>query len=217
MAATACAYGYRQQQGPRPPPLMPPGTFVVDDVVAEDPVAVVKTASTKTAPALPPPPRPSSKKAPPPSFLLPCHLGLCTEGLGSESSGDIDLADEYVATKDDDADRDEGVDAAAAGHAMPGCKRQHRDRDGGEEHAGRVRGGGGRPAPASFPPPISVIGAGGKPWLYLRPHREDGRLVLREVRIPSRELLQARREDGRFKLQFAKPLITQPEDHQEPS
>ncbi|KAJ1253570.1 hypothetical protein BS78_K232700 [Paspalum vaginatum] len=192
MAATACAYGYQQQQGPRPP-LMPPGKFADEDTV--------KPAGSPAPPPPPPPlPRPSSKV--PPSFLLPYRLGLCTEGLGSESSGDIDLADEYVNT----------------GHEELPCKRHHRDRDGGdEEPAGRARSSGTPPPPpASFPPPISVIGAGGKPWLYLRPHREDGRLVLREVRIPPRELLQARREDGRFKLQFAKPLVIQPED-QEPS
>jgi hypothetical protein len=69
-----------------------------------------------------------------------------------------------------------------------------------------------RSARPAFPPPISLIGAGGKPWLYLRPQREDGRLVLREVRIPSRELLQARREDGRFQLQYAQP---QPDDEED--
>lgn len=94
---------------------------------------------------------------------------------------------------------------------MPPCKRHHRDDDDGDEEQGRVTRSG---RPALFPPPISVIGAGGKPWLYLRPHREGGRLVLRGVRIPSRELLQARREGGRFKLQFAQPLPEEdePED-----
>ncbi|PUZ47063.1 hypothetical protein GQ55_7G132400 [Panicum hallii var. hallii] len=52
----------------------------------------------------------------------------------------------------------------------------------------------------AFPPPISVIGKGGRPWLSLRAHREDGRLVLREMRLPSQELLQPCKEDGRFKL-----------------
>jgi hypothetical protein len=36
--------------------------------------------------------------------------------------------------------------------------------------------------------------------------------VLREVRIPSQDLLQVRREDGRFKIHFAPP---QPEDEEE--
>jgi len=52
----------------------------------------------------------------------------------------------------------------------------------------------------AFPPPISVIGKGGRPWLSLRAHREGGRLVLREMRLPSQELLQPCKEDGRFKL-----------------
>lgn len=183
MAATACAYGY---QGTRPP--LMPETFIDD--VADGPVPA--------KPASPPPPRLSTKVHP--SFLSR-HLGLCTEGLGSESSGDIDLSDLTDGANNNDAG------AQALPLPLP-CKRQHRDYGG--EDPGRSRSG--RPA---FPPPISVIGAGGKPWLYLRPHREDGRLVLREVRIPSRELLQARREDGRFKLQFAQPQ-TQPEDQEPP-
>ncbi|KAF8715512.1 hypothetical protein HU200_027168 [Digitaria exilis] len=53
----------------------------------------------------------------------------------------------------------------------------------------------------AFPPPISVIGKGGRPWLSLRAHREGGRLVLREMRLPSHELqLQPCKEDGWFKL-----------------
>jgi hypothetical protein len=52
----------------------------------------------------------------------------------------------------------------------------------------------------AFPPPISVIGRSGRPWLRLRASREGGRLVLREMRLPSQELLQPCKEDGRFKL-----------------
>lgn len=52
----------------------------------------------------------------------------------------------------------------------------------------------------TFPPPISVIGRSGRPWLRLRASREGGRLVLREMRLPSQELLQPCKEDGRFKL-----------------
>ncbi|KAL5213150.1 hypothetical protein ABZP36_023997 [Zizania latifolia] len=142
----------------------------------------------------------SGSKATAPLVLSRRHLGICTEGLGSESSessgdvdlgGDVDLSDYYT-------DKD-------VAHALP-CKRQHRPNDNDDDDAGQTA-----PLPAwtrtrsAFPPPISVIGAGGKPWLYLRAHRGDGRLVLREIRIPSRELLHACREDGRFKLHFAHP------------
>ncbi|KAF8693314.1 hypothetical protein HU200_038702 [Digitaria exilis] len=186
MAATACAYGY---QGTRP--LAPARSSPADPFLVHfDDEAEAVT---------PPPPRQARA---PPSFASR-HIGICTEGLGSESSGDVDLSD-----LSDDVN---GGEDAGAEVRQP-CKRQHRD-DGDEEEEeppGRARRGG--RSPALFPPPISVIGAGGKPWLYLRHHREGGRLVLREVKIPSRELLQGRREGGRFKLQFAQP---QPEEEEQ--
>ncbi|CAD6258254.1 unnamed protein product [Miscanthus lutarioriparius] len=57
--------------------------------------------------------------------------------------------------------------------------------------------------PKTFPPPIRSIGRGGKPYVCFRSLREDGRFVLREVVIPGKELLQATREGGRLRLQFA--------------
>ncbi|CAL4887542.1 unnamed protein product [Urochloa decumbens] len=207
MAATACAYGY---QGNRPPPLTPPARSSSSQSQVPDhhhPFLIgfnddAEEAAPPPPPPPPPPPRPSPK-APPP--FLSRHLGICTEGLGSESSGDIDLSD---LSDDAVANNDHAGDDVGHQALMPlPCKRQHRDGDG--EEAGRARSA----RPALFPPPISVIGAGGKPWLYLRHHREGGRLVLQEVRIPTRELLQARREGGRFTLQFAQPL---PPEHEEP-
>ncbi|KAL6634228.1 hypothetical protein ACP70R_026899 [Stipagrostis hirtigluma subsp. patula] len=197
MAATACAaYPY---EGTRPP-LMPPAR---SSHVPEPPLDVddgrgfaVKPAppAPPSPPPPPPPPLPRPSKA---TSLFSRDLGLCTEGLGSESSGDVDLGDDITDAENINDDTSIGG-VVLAGQGLP-CKRQHRDGD--EEPAARARSG----RTFAFPPPISVIGAGGKPWLYLRPHRADGRLVLREVKIPSRELLQARREDGRFKLQFAHP------------
>lgn len=192
MAATACA---------RPPQvvLVPADTFTHVDGTA-----------VETLPApVPPPPLPRPSKVPP-SFMSH-HLDICTEGLGSESSGDIDLSDLNDDVNNNDKNDGGCVDVGVGvgvGQALS-CKRQHCD--GGDEELGRARSAS-RPA---FPPPISLIGAGGKPWLYLRPQRKDGRLVLREVRIPSRELLQARREDGRFKLQYAQPQPDQEDKCQE--
>uniref|UniRef100_A0A2P2PLR5 FAF domain-containing protein n=1 Tax=Rhizophora mucronata TaxID=61149 RepID=A0A2P2PLR5_RHIMU len=57
----------------------------------------------------------------------------------------------------------------------------------------------------AIPPPISCIGKSGRPGVYFQSYRQDGRFVLREVRIPTQELLHACREDGRLKLQFIQP------------
>ncbi|CAN6241848.1 unnamed protein product [Urochloa humidicola] len=100
------------------------------------------------------------------------------------------------------ADDAAAVAGAAAGPCSSSTRRQqHLDDDGGchqRQHdvimLRRTRSG------RQFPPPISVIGKGGRPWLSLRAHREGGRLVLREMRLPSQELLQPCKEDGRFKL-----------------
>ncbi|CAN6244555.1 unnamed protein product [Urochloa humidicola] len=200
MAATACAYGY---QGTRPPPARSSSSQVLPDhhpfLIGFDDAEVAAPPPAPSPP--PPPPLPRPSKASPP--FLSRHLGICTEGLGSESSGDIDLSDLSDDAVNNDGSDDAEVARQLAMTPLP-CKRQHRD---GENEDPRSRARGAMPAP--FPPPISVIGAGGKPWLYLRHHREGGRLVLREVRIPTRELLQARREGGRFTLQFAQP---QPEE-----
>jgi hypothetical protein len=57
----------------------------------------------------------------------------------------------------------------------------------------RTSGGG-------FPPPISCIGKSGKPWVCFKSYRQDGRFVLKEIRVPTQEFLHARREDGRLHL-----------------
>jgi len=51
-----------------------------------------------------------------------------------------------------------------------------------------------------FPPPVSCIGTTGKPLVCFESYREDGRLLLKVVRIPTQEFLHACREDGRLRL-----------------
>ncbi|KAG2560123.1 protein FANTASTIC FOUR 3-like [Panicum virgatum] len=118
-------------------------------------------------------------------------LLLCTEGLGSESTVDAD--DMF---KDGDAEAEaaalegtgtgggDGDAAAGDAEAMKGEEVEERQ-------------------PKTFPPPIRSIGRGGKPYVCFRSFREDGRFVLLEVVIPGKELLQATREGGRLRLQFA--------------
>ncbi|KAH0666988.1 hypothetical protein KY285_028194 [Solanum tuberosum] len=53
---------------------------------------------------------------------------------------------------------------------------------------------------ALLPPPISCIGRNGKPCVCFESFRENGRFILKEVKIPEWEFLHACREDGRLKL-----------------
>ncbi|KAJ6853721.1 protein FANTASTIC FOUR 3 [Iris pallida] len=120
-------------------------------------------------------------------------LLMCTEGLGSESSDDVDDLMEHG---DDWRSWGKGRRRSLMPNRFNGYTR-------------RRSGGGASWWPAKrakeFPPPISSIGRSGKPSVCLRSHKEDGRFVLREVRIPCREWLRASREDGRLKLHFVRP------------
>ncbi|OAY71672.1 protein FANTASTIC FOUR 3 [Ananas comosus] len=148
---------------------------------------------------IPPPPKPD--KTPPPPTPNANANGfskssygwqLCTEGLGSESSDDVDDPMKSGCDDEGTGEKAESERKAAVsngdGGGYPCCYSDVRARN---------RGG--------FPPPISSIGRSGKPWVCFRPYREEGRFVLREIRIPSQEFLHVSREDGRLKLQFVHP------------
>ncbi|MED6156908.1 hypothetical protein PIB30_018652 [Stylosanthes scabra] len=133
-------------------------------------------------------------------------LQLCTEGLGFESSYDVeDLMKSggtgYCWPRSDGHQSGEKesveIHAAAEGEESNGY-------GGGGEYwrrPSRMSGGGGNP----YPPPISSIGRSGKPGVLFRSFRSNGRFVLKEIRIPSQDFLHASREDGRLKLHFIHP------------
>lgn len=53
-----------------------------------------------------------------------------------------------------------------------------------------------------LPPPISCLGRNGKPWVFFKSIRKDGRFILKEIRIPTQEFLHACRKNGRLKMHF---------------
>nr|XP_043611368.1 uncharacterized protein LOC122582999 [Erigeron canadensis] len=61
----------------------------------------------------------------------------------------------------------------------------------GEKKRSRISG-------KEIPPPISSIGR----RVCFKSYRYNGRLILKEEKIPAHEILHAYREDGRLKLQF---------------
>ncbi|GFP92262.1 hypothetical protein PHJA_001370300 [Phtheirospermum japonicum] len=109
-------------------------------------------------------------------------LSLCTEGLGFESF-------------DDAEDRN-------TNHVCNGEVRNVRIAEKNHHHRMDQFNKRSRICRSEFPPPISCIGRSGKPWVCFRSYRQDGRFILKEIRIPTQEFLHACREDGRLRLQF---------------
>lgn len=111
-------------------------------------------------------------------------LQLCTEGLGFESCDELE--DLSIETDESCQFREERRLQYSSGRL---CREFRRSRSMG----------------AGYPPPIPSISMSGKPWVCFKSYRHDGRFVLKEIRIPTQELLQASREDGRLRLHFVQP------------
>lgn len=127
-------------------------------------------------------------------------LQLCTEGLGFESSDDIDqdLIPDHAS-----------VDLASKQHPhqKPAVAPENRGCLGGggiEFRRSKSLGSGDR---ARFPPPISCVGRSGKAGVSFRSFRQGGRFVLKEIRVPAQESLRADRENGRLRLRFIQPVL----------
>ncbi|XP_058198368.1 protein FAF-like, chloroplastic [Rhododendron vialii] len=141
-------------------------------------------------------PTPTTNKNPSPDYLSTIFssmnsesLQLCTEGLGFESSADVEeLRSDTKINGWEEKGEVVGIGKESFLHGESGGK---------GELMRRVRKSGGE-----FPPPISSIGESGKPWVWFKSYRQNGRFVLKEIRVPNQEFLHASREDGRLKLQF---------------
>lgn len=107
-------------------------------------------------------------------------LSICTEGLGFES---CDNTEDFV--------NNSGWKHRQARTSIT----RHFSNEYLSGKRSRITGG-------EFPPPISSIGRTGKPWVSFKPYRENGRFILKEVKIPIPEFLHACRQDGRLKLQY---------------
>ncbi|KAK7335627.1 hypothetical protein VNO80_27569 [Phaseolus coccineus] len=106
------------------------------------------------------------------SSLSSESLHLCTEGLGFESSDDVEDLKDGTNENWETFKEKEGVKRYVISRV------------------------------SEYPPPISSIGRSGKPWVCFKSYRSEGRFVLEEIRIPTHEFLHACREDGRLKLNF---------------
>ncbi|GER33193.1 hypothetical protein STAS_09297 [Striga asiatica] len=106
----------------------------------------------------------------------------CTEGLGLESFNDVDeFFKNEIFRNNNNNNRNRQL-------------REKRSLTRKELKRSRSCGMG------ELPPPISCIGKCGKPFVSFKSFRQDGRFILKEIKIP--ELLHVCRENGRLKLQF---------------
>lgn len=168
-------------------------------------------------------------------------LQLCTEGLGFESSGEVE--EDLMTTKDKDKDDDDDcqlrkqqqkLTSTTTTITTTSCPNdnhlsfQNLNLCGELKRSSRstihINGSSSSSSSGSgtgkFPPPISCISKNGKPWVCFKSYRHDGRFVLKQIRIPTQEFLHACREDGRLKLHFVHPhhhhhgILEDPEDQQ---
>ncbi|PIN20734.1 hypothetical protein CDL12_06586 [Handroanthus impetiginosus] len=113
-------------------------------------------------------------------------LLLCTEGLGFESFDDVEDLVKFDVCCNNEWQQQEERKSSTRNIQT-------------ENHLIESKKSGNR---GEFPPPISCIGKSGKPWVCFKSYRENGRFILKEIRIPTQEFLHACRENGRLKLQF---------------
>lgn len=133
------------------------------------------------------------------SLLSEKSLDICTESLGSETGSDgfssSDEVDHKSSThKSDEEDEvHEGVELKHVRKAESGGPVNYK--------CSISR----KPPPRSFPPPLPSLSRRDGPCLLMKPHREEGRLVLKAVPVPSHNYLHAQRQGDRLLLTLINP------------
>ncbi|KAK7391037.1 hypothetical protein VNO78_19334 [Psophocarpus tetragonolobus] len=111
--------------------------------------------------------------------LSPKSLELCTENLGNESGSDSD---------------ESSIDMLCSVNGNSGTREQKQRHQLSTAKKAKTQ---------NFPPPLTTIR--GSESLRMRPHREDGRLVIEVTKVsPTPSCFQAERSNGRLRLCFLK-------------
>ncbi|KAL8154119.1 hypothetical protein V2J09_011879 [Rumex salicifolius] len=151
--------------------------------------------ANNTGETLPPPYiHPLMKRS---SSLSEKSLEVCTESLGSETGSDI-----FSPDPDSDSGQEEFKDVIVEATKETEPPLQQEAKVVAVKTKGSVAGGG---SPTrSFPPPLPSLSNGGDGSnVQMRSHRENGRLVLEAVSVPSNNCFKAKRHDGRLLLTFS--------------
>ncbi|CAL0329006.1 unnamed protein product [Lupinus luteus] len=128
------------------------------------------------------------------SCLSEKSLEICTESLGSETGSD-GLVSSYPSSETEEDKEEE--------HQQHQEVEEEEEKVIIEEEPKYNYGGGAatkKYSPSrSFPPPLPSLG----PSLHMRTHRDNGRLVLEAVSVPTNNNFCVQRQDGRLVLTFA--------------
>ncbi|XP_019264388.1 PREDICTED: protein FAF-like, chloroplastic [Nicotiana attenuata] len=134
------------------------------------------------------------------SSLSEKSLEICTESLGSETGSDTFSS--YTPSETGDVDEEEKDDQQLQQQQQ---QQQYCYSQSSEEFRVVKYNYSKKSSsfPKSFPPPIpSLANREIKPSLHMQSRREDGRLILEAIPVPSRNLFHAHRHDGRLLLTF---------------
>ncbi|KAF7805757.1 protein FAF-like, chloroplastic [Senna tora] len=157
----------------------------------------------------------TSKSSLPPPYVHPLvkrsqsslsekSLEICTESLGSETGSDGFSS--YPPSEAGDAE-DYKEEEAAEKETEQACYETEEDFAVPKyNYLGTTTK---KAAPRSFPPPLPSLSRQDGPSIHMRSHRDNGRLVLEAVSVPSQNNFCARRQDGRLLLTFNNHLNKQ--------
>ncbi|XP_061344565.1 protein FAF-like, chloroplastic isoform X2 [Gastrolobium bilobum] len=139
------------------------------------------------------------------SCLSEKSLEICTESLGSETGSD-GLIPSYPSSEIGDAEEDkEEKDQQQQQEKVTELAYEEEDEEFEMPRNNYVAATKKSP-PHSFPPPLpSLSSRQVGPSLHMRPHRDNGRLVLEAVSLPSMNNFFVQRQDGRLVLTFQEP------------
>ncbi|XWS28501.1 hypothetical protein CRYUN_Cryun25bG0075000 [Craigia yunnanensis] len=148
----------------------------------------------------------SSKSLPPPyihplvkrsaSSLSEKSLGICTESLGSETGSDGFSS--YPPSETDDMEEDKELQQQKQERALAQLTSSDE-----EPRIVKFNYVGKKSPHRSFPPPIPSLSRKDGASVRMKTHRDNGRLVLEAVSVPSQNNFLAQRQDGRLVLTFA--------------
>ncbi|EEF48682.1 protein FAF-like, chloroplastic [Ricinus communis] len=139
------------------------------------------------------------------SSLSEKSLEICTESLGSENGSDGFSS--YPPSETGEAEEDKEEEQEQEEQEQEERATPKYDME--DLHVAKYNFAASatkKSSPKSFPPPLPSLSSRDGASLRMKPRRDNGRLVLEAVSVPSQNNFQAQRQDGRLVLTFADSL-----------